>query len=256
MKIYDCLIFNDEIELLEARLREGDGVVNHWVIVEATETFTGTPKPLYFNENKECFKNWQSRITHIIADLSSSNDPWMREATQRDAISLGLSDASWDDIIAITDADELIAAASWLEIEQQTKLGPVLLPMQQHYFTLTWATPWWGERGRVARFQHVGKISSFSDFKGFHNRIYNAGWHLSCLGGPERVAHKLRSFSHTELSDLSWANPENCARLIQGGLDINPERKWKLQKVEPQGPKWLLEEGVKIWPWLLTGEIQ
>lgn len=253
--IYDCFIMNDELELLEARLREGDGIVDRWVIVEANETHTCTPKPLYFDSNREHFAPWLSRIDYIVADLSSAMDPWSKEALQRDHISQIISKASPDDIIAVTDADELIAASSWPEIERLTNEGPVLLPMQQHYFNLTWATPWWGERGRVARRKDVGVVSSFADYKGFTSRLYNAGWHLSCLGGPERVAHKLQAFAHTELSDSSWANPENCANLIKNGWDINPNRGWQLEKVEPQGPKWLLEEGVKIWPWLLTGGV-
>ena len=246
---------NDEIELLEARLREGDGIVDWWVIIEASETHTGTSKPLHFVNNMVHFNPWLSRIKYIIADLSSATDPWAKEALQRDYISQAISEALPDDIISITDADELIAASSWSEIKRLTEYGPVLLPMQQHYFSLTWATPWWGERGRVARKKDVGIVSSFADYKGFTVRLYNAGWHLSCLGGPERVADKLKAFAHTELSDPSWANSENCSKLIREGLDINPNRGWQLEKVEPQGPNWLLEEGVKIWPWLLTGGI-
>jgi len=253
--LWECLILNDEIELLLARLHEGDGVVDRWVVVEAKETFSGRAKPLYYAENIDQFTPWADRIIHIVADLSGATDPWAREAAQRDAISEAINAADPDDVVSVTDADELIAATVWPEIERLTETGPVVLPMRQLYYTLCWATPWWGERGRAARRRDIDAVSTFADRKDLPWRLYEAGWHLSCLGGPERVAEKLRSFSHTELSDPSWANTENCARLIRDGLDIHPGRAWQLETVAPQGPGWLLDEGVKRWPWLITGGV-
>ena len=50
--IYDCFPFFNELELLEMRLHELSGVVDKFVLVEATRTFTNKPKPLYFQENQ------------------------------------------------------------------------------------------------------------------------------------------------------------------------------------------------------------
>ena len=56
MKIVDCFTFYNELELLNYRLNILDDVVDYFVIVEATHTFIGNEKKLYFNEYKEMVK--------------------------------------------------------------------------------------------------------------------------------------------------------------------------------------------------------
>lgn len=51
MKIYDCSIFRNELDLLEIRLKELYNHVDHFVIVEATHTFQGEPKELVLKNN-------------------------------------------------------------------------------------------------------------------------------------------------------------------------------------------------------------
>ena len=55
MKIIDCFIFYNELEILNVRLHELYDVVDNIIIAEATTTHTGKPKPLYYLENKELF---------------------------------------------------------------------------------------------------------------------------------------------------------------------------------------------------------
>ena len=62
--IYDCFTFFNEFDLLEIRLNELDSVVDKFVLVEATKTFSGLDKPLYFNENKNKFNKFEGRF-HI-----------------------------------------------------------------------------------------------------------------------------------------------------------------------------------------------
>jgi hypothetical protein len=259
---FECFIFNDELELLEARLRETDGVVDRWVLVEAAVTFTGAPKPRHYAENKDRFSPWNDRIEHIVADLSRVPDAWARERKQRDAVHQFIDQLSGDDIVALTDGDELLSRTFWTLIEEPVQHGTLVLPMQQHYFTLTWSTPVGPppdgglmERSRVARRRHITTTASEWADALYGMKFHHSGWHLSCLGGPERLLSKLRSFSHTELSDPRWANLENCTRMIRDGIDIDPVRKWPLHRVPPQGPQWLITEGVERWPWLIDGVV-
>ena len=48
MKIFDCFIFNHEIELLEIRLNILNDYVDKFVITEGDMTFSGFPKESYF----------------------------------------------------------------------------------------------------------------------------------------------------------------------------------------------------------------
>ena len=53
MKIYDCFIFNHEVELLEIRLNILDEYCDYFVITEGDITFSGKPKVSHYLNNKE-----------------------------------------------------------------------------------------------------------------------------------------------------------------------------------------------------------
>lgn len=106
--IYDCFTFFNELELLEVRLHELSGVVDKFVLVEATQTFTGRPKPLYYAENRERFSRFHEQIIHVIVDDSPKSDnPWTIEHFQRNCIARGLTQCRPDDWIMVSDADEI-----------------------------------------------------------------------------------------------------------------------------------------------------
>ena len=89
--IYDCFIFYNELELLELRLNELDDIVDYFVIIEATETFQGQTKPLYFEQKKEEFSEFEDKIIHHIVDFPDElTDPWEREHYHRDSIQSAL----------------------------------------------------------------------------------------------------------------------------------------------------------------------
>ena len=69
-KIIDCFTFFNELDMLEFRLTELDPYVDKFVIIESTKTFTGEPKPLYYNLNKFKYKQWSHKIVHkIVYDM-------------------------------------------------------------------------------------------------------------------------------------------------------------------------------------------
>jgi hypothetical protein len=66
IQIYDVFSFFNELDILEIRLNILAPYVDYFVIVEATETFSGHPKPLYFQENRARFKKWEHKIIHHV----------------------------------------------------------------------------------------------------------------------------------------------------------------------------------------------
>ena len=52
MKIFDCFIFNHEVELLEIRLNILNDYVDKFIITEGDMTFSGLPKESHFLNNK------------------------------------------------------------------------------------------------------------------------------------------------------------------------------------------------------------
>ena len=66
MKTYDIFTLNNELDMLELRLNILNDYVDYFVIVEATETFTGVDKPLYYQLNKERFSEFEHKIIHFV----------------------------------------------------------------------------------------------------------------------------------------------------------------------------------------------
>ena len=98
MKIIDCFIFYNELDLLNYRLNILNSVVDYFIIVESTHTFIGKEKYMYFNDIKHLFDDFKEKIIHIIVDdfpykypdINIHNrDQWKNETFQRNAISRG-----------------------------------------------------------------------------------------------------------------------------------------------------------------------
>ena len=67
-KLIDCFIFYNELQLLLFRLEELYEIVDYFVLVESTVTFTGNAKPLYFEQHKELFHKYIDKIIHIVEE--------------------------------------------------------------------------------------------------------------------------------------------------------------------------------------------
>jgi len=110
MKIYDCFTFYNELDILEMRLNILDSDVDYFVLVEATTTYSGKEKKLIYDENKFRFKKFENKIIHIIVrDMPevTKENRWELESFQRNAIMRGLTKCSPDDVIMISDVDEI-----------------------------------------------------------------------------------------------------------------------------------------------------
>ena len=107
--VYDCIPFFNEVDILLLRLNILDPYVDRFVIEESTVTFSGEPKELVFEKNKELFKKFLPKITHIVVDDTpiEGADTFIRDYYQKNQLIRGLKDASTEDIIMFSDADEI-----------------------------------------------------------------------------------------------------------------------------------------------------
>ena len=121
MRIFDTFPFDGELDLLEYRLRETFDLVDHFVLVEAGETYRGGAKGLAFAEHEQRFGWARSKIRHVrLAALGSSTAaPRERAAVQRNAARLALADAAPDDVVLLLDVDEVPSRSvpGWLRAE-------------------------------------------------------------------------------------------------------------------------------------------
>ena len=106
MKIYDCFSYWDEDLLLELRLNILEKFVDYFVIIEGNKTWQNNFKKLQFNLEK--FKKFKHKIIYVpVEDMPEGKNPWVRENFQRNCIERGLSRSSEDDLIIISDLDEI-----------------------------------------------------------------------------------------------------------------------------------------------------
>ena len=104
--IYDCFSYWDEDLLLDLRLNILDNYVDYFVIVEGNKTWQNNPKKLRFEIDK--FKKFKNKIIYVpVTDLPDGEDPYLRENYQRNSIVNGLNNANDNDLIIISDLDEI-----------------------------------------------------------------------------------------------------------------------------------------------------
>ena len=106
MKIYDCFSYWDEDLLLDLRLNILNDFVDYFVIVEGNKTWQNNFKKLQFDSNK--FPKFKDRIIYVpVEDLPNGKNPYLRENFQRNCITRGLKNSAEDDLIIISDLDEI-----------------------------------------------------------------------------------------------------------------------------------------------------
>jgi beta-1,4-mannosyl-glycoprotein beta-1,4-N-acetylglucosaminyltransferase len=112
MEVFDCFTFNDEIEVIDIRFHTLDKYVSKFIIVESNKTHQGNKKKINFNI--KYFRKFEKKIKYLLLDDTllldkKKNDlnSWIRENNQRNFISKGLQNCSNEDIILISDADEI-----------------------------------------------------------------------------------------------------------------------------------------------------
>ena len=230
MKIVDCFIFYNELDLLRVRFEELYNVVDYFVLVEGTLTFTGNAKKLYYNENKELFDKYNDKVVHVIVDdFPITDDPWTREFYQRNSIVRGTSrlELTDDDIIIITDVDEIPSFDLVKSIKNKTLVinNDTIwsIEMTLYYYTLEWTTPNKWYHPKLLNFSTYSILKSPSRIRMIHTQmptdvIENGGWHITYYGDVNYIINKLESFSEQTDNNLENKNVDYLHKCISTGM--------------------------------------
>jgi beta-1,4-mannosyl-glycoprotein beta-1,4-N-acetylglucosaminyltransferase len=245
-KIYDCFPFFNELDLLEVRLNELNDVVDYFVIAEANVTHSGKSKPFNFEENKKIFEKFKDKIIYIkVEDMpkinENGNDAWTLERFQRDALTRGLTNCTDEDVLLISDADEIPAAdfVKNYSIEQ----GPKWLKQSLYYYYLNCRVPTDWNQAKIIPYKTFKQGYTpckvrYAEFE----MADNAGWHFSYLGGTERVIQKIESFAHQEYNTTEIKNKINLEDRIQHAQDLYGRpgaTQMKIEKIDGSYPKFI-----------------
>ena len=223
MKLFDCFPFFNEFELLHLRFLEYYDYVDYFVLVEATKSHTGKPKPLYYQESKERFKEFNDKVIHVaVNDLPeyAVNNIWPAENYQRNCIARGLEGkAQPGDQIFISDCDEL-----W-DTEVAKKFmheGTVTFAQDLYYYYVnckqncTWNGPIMTPYGTYPSIQYLRDAARW----GKTNLKYPGGWHYSFMGGATRIREKVENIaeSHVIINDVGTV--EEIQKKMDSSLDL------------------------------------
>jgi len=242
MKIVDCFTFYNELDMLEFRLNELDNVVDFFVLVECTKTFTNKDKELYFENNKSRFSKFLHKIIHIIVkdNIPQTSNAWDIEHYQRRCIDRGIRqlELTPDDMIIISDLDE-IPDSNTLQYLKNNRIinGIYNLKMDLYYYNL---------RCKYNTIWEYSKILNYGSYNGdpqaircgsnskanIENGIENGGWHFSYFGNVEFIKNKIRNFAHQDVNNSYVLNDARIIKQIQNSDDLFERIEYKPQYID------------------------
>ena len=230
MKIFDCFMYFDEEVVLDLRLNTLDRYVDYFVIVESTFTHRGDRRNLKFDHKK--FEKFKDKIIYLTFDKEPDgievvyeNDnegeksrkyilnAAKRENGQRDHIRNGLQKASPEDLILISDVDEI---PNLEEINLKNLKRKILMFQQDMFYykfdlklpNVIWTgtkgcrkkdllSPQWLRNIKDKKYSLFRLDIIFSKVKYSSIKfIKNGGWHFSNIKSPKEIEHKLKSYLH------------------------------------------------------------
>lgn len=267
--IYDCFPFSNELLILEIRLNTLDPVVDKFVLVESPYTSSGRKKPLYYNQAKDRpeFAKFKDKIIHIIVeDMPLTNywknenrqkllkreympttgkSPtgiWQNEVFQRSCIKRGLTNIQPDDIILVSDVDEIPNPDIFPIIK--TKQKPCVLRQKDFYYYLNCRCK---KRDVLAasfcrgRDFVDGQLVRIPQSKIEREIIDNGGWHFSYLMTTEEIIIKIESLSVVKYDTEIFKDKNKIIKRIKAKKDIYGRKKMQLS-IEPlDAPKYVME---------------
>ena len=249
MKIFDCFMYFDEEVVLDVRLNTLDKYVDYFVIVESSFTHKGDNKNLMFNHNK--FEKFKNKIIYLVYDKQpkgieavNENDSEneksrkyilnaaLRESGQRNFIQNGLNKAEDNDIILISDVDEIpnLSEVNFNNISEKI----IMFHQDMFYYKFDLKIPnllWTGTKGCRKKYLLSPQwLRNVKDRKYFPFRIdilfsekkyssikfiSNGGWHFSNIKTAEEIEYKLKSYLHHREFDEQSLSVEEIQNIIE-----------------------------------------
>lgn len=215
--IVDAFTFYNEIDMLKLRLEYLDPFVDYFVIVESTLTHRGDPKELYFQNNTSEFEKWADKIIHVIVeDNPGGADPWLRENHQRNCIIRGLDRFNDDDIVMISDVDEIPNVKAIQNNTQTYSLDMITFNYSLNFIQTF--ERWFGTVVTHKRDIVEHGAQYFRDRRSRFPVLEFAGWHFTSFGDTSFVTNKLKNFAHCHEEGF---DTEMTDKYISEGLSHN-----------------------------------
>jgi beta-1,4-mannosyl-glycoprotein beta-1,4-N-acetylglucosaminyltransferase len=237
------------------------------VICECAVTFSGEKKPLHYFLNQDLFASFKDKIQHFVipnppADAYIENPINLNQQTsqfwQRNQMALAIQDAKENDLILISDVDEIPRASVLAKVAKLCRFAKTIVFFSQAWFLLfldvrvdkreqvVFASngrsnnqnnsKWLGTfacSARLLRQRYGGKVNGIWSMKwGDHHLEYSivedAGWHFSYMGGMNGLLTKIQAngmtpYSNKHVQDLQQGRFLDCILRIETIGENHPE---------------------------------
>ena len=249
MKIFDCFMYFNEEIVLDLRLNTLDKYVDYFIIVESKFTHRGDKRNLIFDIEK--YKKFKNKIIYLIYDEIPNKiekikdddnkkektrkyimNAIYRENGQRNYIMNGIEKADENDLILISDVDE-IPNLSNIQFE---KINEKIIMFQQDMFyykfdlkipNIIWTgtrackkkylkNPQWLRNIKERNYSPLRLDILFSKKKYSNIKIIQrGGWHFTNINTAEEIKHKLKSYLHHIEFDSNPLSTEQIKEVIK-----------------------------------------
>ena len=254
MKIYDCFMYYDEDLIIDLRFNILNKYITEFIIVESKFTHSGEKRELLFDINK--YSMFKKKINYIVLENEPENletiydkdtpdkknskyimNALKRENFQRNAITKGLKEINPDDLILISDVDE-IPDLSNLNLNNIN--DEIILFKQNFYYykfnlkleNLPWLgtkackykilkSPQWLRNVKDKKYPFWRLDVLFSNKKYSNIKfIENGGWHFSNMKSPADIEKKMKTYLHHREYDINPLGEEKIKQIIKSKKSI------------------------------------
>ena len=247
-KIFDCFMYFDEDLVLDIRLNTLNEFVDYFIIVESTFTHRGDKRKLRFDLKK--YEKFRNKIIYLIYDnepngIQKINDKdtesvksekyifnaILRENGQRNHILNGLLDAEKNDVILVSDVDEIPNLTNVDFSKIRNKI--FIFRQEMFYYKLNLKLPnliWSGTKGcrkkdlinpqwlRNIKDKNYSKfrLDTFFSKKKYSNIKFfdKGGWHFTNIKTAKEIQLKLKSYLHHREFDINPMSLEQIENVI------------------------------------------
>ena len=267
--IYDCFSYWDEDLLLDLRLNILDKHVDFFVIVEGNKTWQNNSKNLRFDINR--FSKFKEKIIYVpVTNMPSGINPYLRENFQRNSIMRGLEKCKDDDLIIISDLDEIPNPDRLKKFNKKMRYA-VFKQIHFYYkFNLRSENEpfWFGSRICVKKYLKSPQWLRDLKFKKrpfwrldkfrLNNIINEGGWHFCNLKKPEQLLYKYKNLCETndpinfnERIDKKYLSLDSINKMITEKKDIiGRNHNYKKVSIDKSFPSYLIDNISNYKEWI------
>jgi len=271
MKLIDCFMYFDEDMLLDIRLNILDNHVDKFVIAEATKTHSGKEKNLNFDIKK--FSKFKNKIEYLViddlpVDVGKFKKDWaashIRDQFQRNALHRGYKNYDENDLIMISDLDEIPDPKKIKKFNIKNKYACFMqknLHQKMNLLNTTienWAGTKICQKKYLKSPQWLRNIKTKKKpFWKFYKPkqpqiIWNGGWHFNDLKKAEDLSKKFKSGAHQEENLEEFTSIEKINTRMKENKDLlGRNYKYEAIEINKDYPEYILNNKSKYKEWIL-----